>query len=45
MMTHKILDRGPKDENLKAFRLFEGGETGNISFNNLMWLPRSSATT
>ena len=40
MMTHKILDRGPKDENLKAFRLFEGGETGNISFNNLMWVAK-----
>jgi Ca2+-binding EF-hand superfamily protein len=28
MMTQKILNRDPKDEILKAFRLFDDDETG-----------------
>ena len=35
MMTHKILNRDPTDKILKAFRLFEDDETGEISFKNL----------
>ena len=40
IMTHQILNRDPKDEILKAFRLFDDDETGNISFNNLKRLAK-----
>ena len=30
MFTHKILNRDPKDEILKALRPVDNGETGNI---------------
>merc|ERR1711974_215013 len=33
MMTHKILNRDPKDEILKAFRLFDDDETGQSSYH------------
>ncbi len=32
MMTQKILNRDPKDEILKAFRLFDDDETGKWLF-------------
>merc|ERR1712124_193325 len=42
MMSQKILNRDPKDEILKAFRLFDDDETGKISFKRpgSGWRPR-----
>ena len=35
MMTHKIFNREPADEIMKAFQLFVDDETGKITFKKL----------
>merc|ERR1712185_313083 len=35
MMTNKILNKDPKDDMVKAFKLFDDDQTGTVSFKNL----------
>merc|ERR1712080_649174 len=45
MMTNKILNKDPKDDMLKAFRLFDDDETGSVSFKNLKRVARETNQT
>merc|ERR1712046_423474 len=45
MMTHKILNKDPKDDMLKAFRLFDDDQTGTISLKNLKRVARETNQT
>merc|ERR1711977_777281 len=42
MMTHKILNKDPKEDMLKAFRLFDDDQTGSVSFKNLKRVCKES---
>merc|ERR1711959_157020 len=45
MMTQKILNKDPKDDMLKAFRLFDDDQTGTVSFKNLKRVSRETNQT
>merc|ERR1712166_511581 len=45
MMTHKILNKDPKDDMLKAFRLFDDDQTGSVSFKNLKRVAKETGQT
>merc|ERR1712144_43095 len=45
MMTNKILNKDPKDDMLKAFRLFGDDETGSVSLKNLKRVAKESNQT
>ena len=45
MMTNKILNKDPKDDMLKAFKLFDDDNTGSVSFKNLKRVAKETGQT
>merc|ERR1712139_570182 len=45
MMTNKILNKDPKDDMVKAFKLFDDDETGFVTFKNLKRVCRETNQT
>merc|ERR1719316_1345501 len=44
-MTHKILNKDPKEDMLKAFRLFDDDSTGFVTFKNLKRVAKETNQT
>merc|ERR1711977_638201 len=42
MMTHKILNKDPKDDMLKAFRLFDDDQTGFVTLKNMKLVAKET---
>merc|ERR1712124_245629 len=45
MMTNKILNKDPKDDMLKAFRLFDDDGTGFVTFKNIKRVAKETNQT
>merc|ERR1712182_6046 len=45
MMTNKILNKDPKDDMLKAFKLFDDDNTGSVSFKNMKRVAKETGRT
>merc|ERR1712146_200081 len=45
MMTDKILNKDPKDDMLKAFKLFDKSQTGSVSFQDLKRVCKETGQT
>merc|ERR550514_1078032 len=45
MMTHKILNKDPKDDMVKAFGLFDDDKTGFVTFKNLKRVAKETNQT
>merc|ERR1712224_522749 len=45
MMTHKILNKDPKEDMLKAFRLFDDDGTGFVTFKNIKRVAKETNQT
>merc|ERR1712149_170262 len=45
MMTNKILNKDPKDDMLKAFKLFDDDQTGTVSFKNMKRVAKETGQT
>merc|ERR1712124_232340 len=45
MMTNKILNKDPKDDMVKAFKLFDDDSTGFVTFKNLKRVARETNQT
>merc|ERR1712144_57371 len=45
MMTNKILNKDPKDDMIKAFKLFDDDQTGSVSLKNLKRVARETNQT